>query len=171
MIKYLLSCWRRVFFSSKENLQNNIMSCSVSFLTDVAAICLLKFDEDIWRHQIKPTGWFVSTRDGVLENILGLEDVLEDTFWSPWPRSSSPWPRSLGSSKIALSLARGQHYFEPLKFWWKTPETSRKICKYLFCFPQLEHRLSQAGLPPNWNFTNDKNVTKKPIVSSVSVSF
>ena len=27
-----------------------------------------------------------------------LEDVLEDTFWSPWP-----WPRSLKFSKIALS--------------------------------------------------------------------
>ena len=32
--------------------------------------------------------------------------VLEDTFSSPWP-----WPRSLKSSKIALSSARGQHYF------------------------------------------------------------
>ena len=44
------------------------------------------------------------TRGGVLEDILGLEDVLEDTF-------SSPWPRSLKYSKIALSSARGQHYF------------------------------------------------------------
>ena len=43
-------------------------------------------------------------RGGVLEDILGLEDVLEDTF-------SSPWPRSLKSSKIALSSAQGQHYF------------------------------------------------------------
>ena len=41
-------------------------------------------------------------RDGVLEDVLGLED----TFSSPWP-----WPRSLKSSKIALSSARGQHYF------------------------------------------------------------
>ena len=44
-----------------------------------------------------------------------LEDVLKDTFWSPWPwpRRSSPWPRprSLKPSKIALSSARGQHYF------------------------------------------------------------
>ena len=61
----------------------------------------------------------VITRGGVLEDVLGLEDVLEDTFSSPWPwpwpRRSSPWPwpwpRSLKSSKIALSLARGQHYF------------------------------------------------------------
>ena len=78
--------------------------------------------------------------------VLGLEAS------SPWP-----WPRSLTSSKIVLSPAREQHYFfEPLKFCWKTPETSPKICKYLFCFPQLEHRLSQAGLPPNRNFTNEK---------------
>ena len=60
--------------------------------------------------------------------------------------------------------------FEPLKFCRKTPVTLRKICKYLFYFAQLEHRLSQPGLPPNWNFTNDQNVTKKPVVSSVSVS-
>ena len=45
-------------------------------------------------------------RSGVLEDVLGLEDVLEDTFSSPWP-----WPRSLRSSKIALSSARGQQYF------------------------------------------------------------
>ena len=43
-----------------------------------------------------------SSRGGVLEDVLGLED----TFSSPWPR-----PRSLKSSKFALSSARGQHYF------------------------------------------------------------
>ena len=36
-------------------------------------------------------------------------------------------------------------FFESLKFCWKTPETSWKICEYLFCFPQLEHRRSQRG--------------------------
>ena len=41
-------------------------------------------------------------RGGVLKDVLGLKD----TFSSPWP-----WPRSLKSSKIALSLAQGQHYF------------------------------------------------------------
>ena len=50
----------------------------------------------------------VMIRGGVLEDVLGLEDVLEDTFWSPWPW---PWPRSVRSLKIALSSARGQHYF------------------------------------------------------------
>ena len=29
----------------------------------------------------------IYSRGGVLEDVLGLEDVLEDTFWSPWPRS------------------------------------------------------------------------------------
>ena len=43
---------------------------------------------------------------GVLKDILGLKDVLEDTFSSPWP-----WSRSLKSSKIVLSSARGKHYF------------------------------------------------------------
>ena len=45
-------------------------------------------------------------RDGVLQDVLGLEDVLEDTFSSPWP-----WPQTLKSSKTALSSAREQHYF------------------------------------------------------------
>ena len=86
------------------------------------------------------------------------------------------WPRGRLRGHILKSLtlkpqvlkncpvlgSRTALFFEPLKFCWKTPETSRKVCKYLFCFPQLEHRLGQTGLlPPNWNFTNDKNVTKK----------
>ena len=50
--------------------------------------------------------FLVYTRGGVLEDVLGLKDVLEDTFWSPWP-----WLRSLKPSKIALSSAREQHYF------------------------------------------------------------
>ena len=28
-------------------------------------------------------------------------------------------------------------FFEQLKFLWKTPETSRKNCEHLFCFPPL----------------------------------
>ena len=54
----------------------------------------------------------VIIRGGVLEDVLGLEDVLEDRFWSPWP-----WPRDLKSSKIGLSSTRGQHYISGmLKF-------------------------------------------------------
>ena len=115
----------------------------------------------------------------VVKDVLGLEDVLENTFLSPWP-----WPRSLTSSKIVLPSARGQHYFvtvEILKFSIfnynsvKTPETSRKICEHLFCFSQLEYWRSQGkqgpGPLPNRNFANDKNVAKKLIVSSVSISF
>ena len=78
---------------------------------------------------------------------------------------------ALGPRKLPCPRLEDSTFFEPLKFCRKTPETLRKICKYLFYFPQLEHRLSQAGIPPNCNFTNDKNVTKKPIVSSVSISF
>ena len=40
-------------------------------------------------------GGFVN-RGGVLENVFGLKDVLEDTFSSPWPRSLKFW-------KIVLS--------------------------------------------------------------------
>ena len=81
--------------------------------------------------------------------------------WSPRGR---PWPRGRPRGHIFKSLAlaskpqvlencpvlgsRTALFFEPLKFCWITPETLPKVCKYLFCFPQLEHRLSQAGLPP-----------------------
>ena len=84
--------------------------------------------------------------------VLGLE-------------ASSPWPRSLRSS------------VEDSTIFWTVEillENATNLAENLqkpFCFPQLEHRLSQAGPPPNWNLTNDKNVTKKPIGSSVSVSF
>ena len=81
---------------------------------------------------------------GVLEDVLGLEDVLENTFWNPWPWRSSPWPwpRSLKSSKIALSSARGLHNFLNLKnfvvrlknvfddlSFWRSPE--KKIWSFL----------------------------------------
>ena len=56
--------------------------------------------------------------------------VLEDIFWSPWP-----WPRSLKSSKIALSLARGQHYFlNRWNFVGKRQKPCGKFAKTFFCF-------------------------------------
>ena len=120
----------------------------------------------------------VIIRDGVLKDVLGLEDVLEDTFWCPWPRSLKSLavaskPQVLENCPVLGS--RTALFFKQLKFRWKTPETSRKICEHVFCFPHLEHRRTQGegvGPPPrHWNFTNDKNMTKKPIVSSVSDSF
>ena len=86
--------------------------------------------------------------------------------------ASKPQVLSLGLENCPVLGSRTALFFELLKFRWKTPETSRKICEHLFCFPQLEYRRRQGEggrLPfPNCNFTNDKNVTKKPIVSSVS---
>ena len=74
----------------------------------------------------------VRGRNGVLEDVLGLEDVLEDTFWSPWPRS-------LKSSKIGLSSAREQHYFWTVEILL---ENARNLAKSLqrpfFWFPQVE---------------------------------
>ena len=93
-------------------------------------------------------------RPGVLEDVLGLDDVLEDTFWSPWswPRRSSPWPwpRGLKSSKIGLSSARGQHYFlncwnfvERLKnFFGKTffcGDRQKNFCQDLFFWDRLKN--------------------------------
>ena len=99
--------------------------------------------------------------------------------WSPRGR---PWPRgrprghilkslalTLASKVKSLALAlaskpqvlencpvlgsRTALFFEQLKFRWKTPETSQKICEHLFCFPLLEHGRSQGegtgGPPPS----------------------
>ena len=69
--------------------------------------------------------------------------------------------------------SRTELFFELLKLCWKRPETLRNICKNLFYFPQLEHWCSQGsnglGPPPIEISPMIKNVTKKPIVSSISV--
>ena len=84
--------------------------------------------------------------------------------WSPRGRPRGHILKSLAlalASKVkslALALAskpqvlencpvlgsRTALFFEQLKFRWKTPETSQKICEHLFCFPRLEHRRSQG---------------------------
>ena len=90
--------------------------------------------------------------------------------WSPRGR---PWPRgrprghilkslaskpqvlgleALGPRKLPCPRLEDSTISELLKFCWKTPETSQKICKCLFCFLQLERRLSQAGLTPQLKF-------------------
>ena len=68
---------------------------------------------------------------GVFEDVLGLEDILEDAFWSPWPwpQRSNPRHRNLKFSKIPLSLARGQHYFLNC---WNFAERLKKFLKSLF---------------------------------------
>ena len=73
--------------------------------------------------------------------------------WSPRGR---PWPRgrprghnleSLASKVKSLALVSKPQVLEncpvfgsrtTLFFYWKTPETLRKICEDLFCFPQLK---------------------------------
>ena len=70
--------------------------------------------------------------------VLGLE-------------TSSPcrWPRSLRSLKIALFSARGHHYFlNRWNFVGKRQKPRGKFANTFFCFPQLEHRISQASLLP-----------------------
>ena len=44
-------------------------------------------------------------RGGVLEDVFGLKDVLEDTFSSPWP-----WPQTVQALENALFSARRQHW-------------------------------------------------------------
>ena len=73
----------------------------------------------------------------------------------PWPRGHILKSLALASKPQVLGLgleaSRTALFFEQLKFLWKTPETSQKICENLFCFSHLEHRRSQgegAGGPP-----------------------
>ena len=86
--------------------------------------------------------------------------VTLSRFLQRWSSRGRPWPRGRPRLHILKSLAlaskpqvlencpilgsRTALFFEPLKFRWKTPETSRKICRHLFCFPQLEHRRRQG---------------------------
>ena len=81
-------------------------------------------------------------------------------FWQRWSPQGRPWPRGRPQGHILKSLAlaskpqvlencpvlssRTALFFEQLKFRWKTPETLRKICQHLFCFPHLEHRRRQG---------------------------
>ena len=124
-----------------------------------------------------------------------------DQRWSPRGR---PWPRgrprghilkslalALASKVKSLALAlaskpqvlencpvlgsRTALFFKQLKFCWKAPETSRKICEHFFCFPHLEHRRSQgrmAGGPPpsQLKFHQGQKCDKKSY-SSFSFSF
>ena len=101
--------------------------------------------------------------------------------WSPRGR---PWPRGHILKSLALASkpqvlenwpilgSMTALFFEQLKFRWKTPETSRKICEHLFCFPHLEHRRSQGvgGREPGPSPPIQIS-PKTPIVSSVSVFF
>ena len=72
-----------------------------------------KRDVSIDSSQLVPT-----TRGGVVEDVLGLEDVLEDTFSSPWPwpRSSSPWPWPQVLENWPVLGSRTALFFELLKF-------------------------------------------------------
>ena len=99
-----------------------------------------------WRTSFASRTHFEVLGLGLEGQVLGLE-------------ASSPRKYPVLGSRTAL-------FFEQLKFCWKMPETSRKICKYLFCFLLLQHRRSQrVGAspppPPNSNFTHDKKCDKK----------
>ena len=68
--------------------------------------------------------------------VLGLGLGLKPRVLGLGLEASSPQKLPVLGSRTAL-------FFEQLKFRWKTPKTSRKICEHLFCFPHLEHRRRQ----------------------------
>ena len=67
----------KVFEGVSSHIQNDVISSIAYSLSEIIK------DE-------------VRIRGGVLEDVLGLEDVLENTLSSPWP-----WPRSLKSLALA----------------------------------------------------------------------
>ena len=77
--------------------------------------------------------------------VLGLGLVAS----SPWP-----WPRSLKSSKIALSSARGQHYFlNSWNFVGKRQKPRGKFANTFFVFLNWSIGVGKRreAAPPNYN--------------------
>ena len=83
------------------------------------------------------------TRGGVLKDV------------DPWPPGR---PRGHILNSLALVFPRlfpcpvlGSRIallFESLKFCWKTPETTQKICENLILFPSVGDRLKKIFLKP-----------------------
>ena len=78
----------------------------------------------------------IDSRGGVLEVILGLENVLEDTFWSNWS-----WPRRSSPQKLHCSR------LEDSAFFWTVAillENVRNLAENLrepfLCFSSGEHQ-------------------------------
>ena len=99
--------------------------------------------------------------------------VLEDTFWSPWPwpRRSSPWlwPQVLENCPVLGS--KTALFLNSWNFVGKRQKPRRKFANTFFVFftysitvgkgRRARPHLLGGRVPPNWNFTKDKNVTKK----------
>ena len=74
--------------------------------------------------------------------------LKKECIYQRWSSRGRPWPRGHILKSLALVLAskpqvhgnylvlgsRTALFFEQLKFCWKKPETSRKICEYFFVF-------------------------------------
>ena len=147
-------CTKTKMFCANNSIQYSVKYINQSYITNQLNRLLLDFRSSI------------DCRGGVLEDVLGLED----TFWSPWPwpRRSSPWPRSLKSSKIALSSARGQHYFlNRWNFVGKCQKPRGKFANTFFVFLNWSISVAKGRgggtrepAPPNWNSTNEKMCQK-----------
>ena len=86
--------------------------------------------------QGRPRGHILKSLDLASKvKSLALASKVKSLALASKPQVPENWP-VLGS-RTALFL-------EQLKFRWKTPETSRKICEHLFCLPHLEHRRRQG---------------------------
>ena len=111
-----------------------------------------------WRPEMESSRTSLVSRTHFEVLGLGLGLGLEAS--SPWP-----WPRSLKSSKIALSSARGEHYFlNSWNFVGKRQKPRGKFANTFFVFLTWSIGVGKgrgAEAPPNCYFTNDKTVIKR----------
>ena len=101
--------------------------------------------------------------------VIGLGLGLEGQVLGLGLEASSP-------RKLPCPRLEDSTIFRTVEFRWKTPETSQKICEHLLVFLAwsigvAKGRGTGGPPPPQLKLHQWQNVTKKPIVSSVSVSF
>ena len=158
--------------SGKQLGELNVMTVLYGIAWDQGCRSLLSIGGD--NLQFYPNFALFSTLGGMNldQEFVQVSKLSEDqkkglhqkwnTFFQRWSPRGRPWPRGRPRGHIlkflALALAsrpqvlencpvlgsRTALFFESSKFCWKTPETSRKICKYLFCFPEMKRRRSQS---------------------------
>ena len=109
----------------------------------------------------------------VVDSILASSQaVAEIDYWPQLILFSLHQPHKLQSHSIWFRTQIGF-----LNFWnfWVSPTFNCCLRRQRHLQFELCHRRSQreprGPEPPNWNANNDKNVTKKTIVFSVSVPF
>ena len=71
--------------------------------------------QDFTTREIEKNQECYTITDIIIRKAVSFQNEKSDKIPKPnyqkWSPQGRPWPRGLKSSKIGLSLARGQHYF------------------------------------------------------------